>query len=174
MMLVTSSSSWFGPQRMISAEHGPRLPRARARHYADWWARVVQARTEREGLLPQRVWALRKGEHEAVIDMKAVPGLGAEIVLTVDGEWRKTRLFRSHEQAELVGAIADTRAMFEGKGWRCDGQGYDDEAWLALPAVRLRVDSAEPRGSHRPSVRKVGALTRTDNRNVSRNDYRRR
>jgi len=34
-------------------------------------------------------------------------------VFTVDGEWRKTRLFRSHEQAELVGAIADTRAMFE-------------------------------------------------------------
>jgi hypothetical protein len=26
-----------------------------------------------------------------------------------DGELRKTRLFRSHEQAELVGAIADTR-----------------------------------------------------------------
>ena len=49
--------------------------------------------------------------------MKAVPGLGAEIALTVDGEMRKTRLFRSHEQAELVGAIADTRAMFERKGW---------------------------------------------------------
>jgi hypothetical protein len=32
-----------------------------------------------------------------------VPGIGAEIVLTVDGELRKTRLFRSHEQAELVG-----------------------------------------------------------------------
>src|SRR4051812_44125946 len=27
---------------------------------ADWWARVVQARTAREDLLPQRVWALRK------------------------------------------------------------------------------------------------------------------
>jgi hypothetical protein len=38
--------------------------------------------------------------------------MGAEIVPTVDGELRKTRLFRSHEQAELVGAIADTRAMF--------------------------------------------------------------
>jgi len=59
-----------------------------------------------------------KGEHEATIDLKAVPGIGAEIVLTVDGEMRKTRLFRSHEQAELVGAIADTRAMFEGKGGR--------------------------------------------------------
>jgi hypothetical protein len=43
--------------------------------------------------------------------------IGAEIVLSVDGDWRRSRLFRSHEQAELVGAIADTRAMFEGKGW---------------------------------------------------------
>ena len=44
-------------------------------------------------------------------------GVGAEIVLTVDGELRKTRLFWSHEQAELAGAIADTRTMFEGEGW---------------------------------------------------------
>ena len=29
---------------------------------------------------------------------------------------RKTRLFRSHERAELAGAIADTRATFEAKG----------------------------------------------------------
>jgi hypothetical protein len=71
---------------------------------ADWWARVVQARTERDDLLPQRVWALRKGEHEAAIDVKAVSGIGAEIVLTVNGEMRKTRLFKSHEQAELSGA----------------------------------------------------------------------
>ena len=66
---------------------------------------------------PQRLWALRKDGHEAAVDLKAVPGIGAEIVLTVDGELRKTRLFRSHEQAELVGAIANTRAMLEGKGW---------------------------------------------------------
>jgi hypothetical protein len=52
---------------------------------ADWWARVVQARTKREDLRPQRVWALRKGEHEAAIDLRAVPGVGAEIVLTVNG-----------------------------------------------------------------------------------------
>jgi hypothetical protein len=76
---------------------------------ADWWARVVErTRTEREELLPKRVWAP---------DLKAVPGIGAEIVLTVAGQWRKTRLFRSHQQAELVGAIADTPTMFEGKGW---------------------------------------------------------
>src|SRR3954469_3045709 len=93
---------------------------------AAWWARVVQARTERADLLPQRVWALRRGEHEAAIDLKAVPGVGAEIVLTMDGEWRRTRLFRSHEQAELSDAIADTRATFEAKDWalmvaQCEG-----------------------------------------------------
>jgi hypothetical protein len=84
---------------------------------SDWWARVVQARTERDDLRPKRVWVVRKDGREAAIDVKAVPGIGAEIVLTVDRQWRKTRLFRSHQQAELVGAIADTRTMFERKGW---------------------------------------------------------
>jgi hypothetical protein len=46
-----------------------------------------------------------------------VPSVGAEIVLTVDGERRRTRLFRAHEQAELSGAIAETRATFEAMGW---------------------------------------------------------
>jgi hypothetical protein len=36
-----------------------------------------------------------------------VPGVSAEIVLSVDGEWRRIRLFRSHEQADLSGAIAE-------------------------------------------------------------------
>ena len=84
---------------------------------ADWWARVVQARTNHDDLIPRRVWALRKDGHEAAINVRPVPGIGAEIVLTVDGDLRRTRLFRSHEQAELVGAIAETRAMLEAKGW---------------------------------------------------------
>ena len=66
---------------------------------------------------PLRVWVLHKSGHEAAIDLRAVPGVGAEIVLTVDGELRRTRLYRAHEQAELSGAIADTRATFEAKGW---------------------------------------------------------
>ena len=63
------------------------------------------------GPAPAGVWTLHNGEHTTAIDVKAVPGIGAEIVLTVNGELRKTRLFRSHEQAELVGAIADTRTL---------------------------------------------------------------
>ena len=54
-----------------------------------WWRRG----RSRADLLPQRVWTLHKGEHAATIDRKAVPGIGAEIVLTVDGEMRKARLF---------------------------------------------------------------------------------
>ena len=76
-------------------------------HDAAWWARVVQARTERDDLRPQRVWTLHKGEHAAAIDVKAVPGIGAEIVLTVDGELRKTRLFRSHEHRPRVRDCGD-------------------------------------------------------------------
>jgi hypothetical protein len=40
---------------------------------------------------------MHKGDHAAAIDLKGVPGIGAEIVLTVDGEMRKTRLFRCHQ-----------------------------------------------------------------------------
>ena len=80
------------------------------------WARVVEARTERDDLRPQRVWALRKDGREATIHLKAVPGIGAGIALTVDGEMRKTRLFRSHEQAELVGAIAGHADDVRGEG----------------------------------------------------------
>ena len=53
---------------------------------ADWWARVVKTRTERQDLLPKRVWAVRKGGHEVAIDVKALPGIGAEIVLTANGD----------------------------------------------------------------------------------------
>jgi hypothetical protein len=84
---------------------------------ADWWARVIQARTNQDDLLSKRMWTLRQGEREATLDLRAVPGVGAEIVLSLDGERRKARLYRAHEHAELSGAIADTRAMFEAKGW---------------------------------------------------------
>ena len=44
------------------------------------------------------VWRSAEGGHEAAIDLSAVSGIGAEVVLSVNGEWRRSRLFRSHEQ----------------------------------------------------------------------------
>jgi hypothetical protein len=64
------------------------------------------------------MWTLRNGTWEAAIHLRPAPRVGAKIVLTVDGAWRRTRLFWSHEHAEMVGAIPDTRAMFEGKEWK--------------------------------------------------------
>jgi hypothetical protein len=74
-------------------------------------------------------------EHAVTIDLRVVPGVGAEIVLRVDGELRRPRLYRAHEQAELSGAIADTRAAFEGRG----GRDADDEE-QAAPEQRAPQD----------------------------------
>jgi hypothetical protein len=62
------------------------------------------------------VWTLHKGEHAAATDLKAVPGIGAEIVLTVGGELRNATVPVSPAGRTLVGAIADTRTMFERTG----------------------------------------------------------
>jgi hypothetical protein len=65
-------------------------------------------------MLAQRLCNLRKGEQGG---HRPVVRHGREIVLTVDGEMQRTRLYRAHEQAELTGAIADTRTLFEPKVW---------------------------------------------------------
>jgi hypothetical protein len=71
--------------------------------------------TAREDLGPQRVWTLHKGEHAAAIDLNSVPGIGAELVLTMTKAAQDAAV-RSHEQAGLVGAT-DPRTMSGGKGW---------------------------------------------------------
>src|SRR5687767_6320234 len=70
-----------------------------------------------DGRLSWSGLALGRGRARGCNRSECSVRIGAEIVLSVDGEWRRSRLFRSHEQAELVGAISDTRTMFEGKGW---------------------------------------------------------
>jgi hypothetical protein len=82
-----------------------------------------------------------------------VPGIGAEIVRMIDGECPKTALFRSHQQAELVGEIADTTAMFEGKrgrmGWFSrsgrSGPQRVDHGTTERPGKRVQVRRI-PRG----------------------------
>jgi hypothetical protein len=60
-----------------------------SRRSSEEWCRMVGAcRPGAHGAggpAAARVWTLHKGDHAAAIDLKAVPGIGAEIVLTVDG-----------------------------------------------------------------------------------------
>jgi hypothetical protein len=59
----------------------------------------------------------RKDGHEAAMALRADTRHGRRDRLTVNGEMQRTRLYRAHEQAELSGAIAETLAAFERKGW---------------------------------------------------------
>jgi hypothetical protein len=82
---------------------------------ADWWARVVQARTERADLRPRRMWTLHKGEHAAAIDLEAVQASARRSCsLWAESGARpgcSARMSRPNWSAQ-----SRTRAMFEGKG----------------------------------------------------------
>jgi hypothetical protein len=84
---------------------------------ADWWNGVRRARERHETEhVAQLVWALRKGDHAAVLQLRPVPGVGVDLALLIDGELLKSRLFRSDEQAEL-----GARFPLRGDGWRHAG-----------------------------------------------------
>jgi hypothetical protein len=81
---------------------------------------VKQAREQRTSahVTAEPAWQLTKAGHTAGLELRHVGTVGTEIVLLVDGELVKSRLYRSHEQAELASAIVATRERFEAKGWQ--------------------------------------------------------
>lgn len=54
--------------------------------------------------------------HSAKLELRDVPSVAVDVALIVDGDLRRSRLYRSHEQDALVDAIAATRASVEAKG----------------------------------------------------------
>jgi hypothetical protein len=44
-----------------------------------------------------------------------VPSVGFDVELMVDGDLRRSRWYRSHEQDPIADAIANTRATFKAK-----------------------------------------------------------
>jgi hypothetical protein len=86
---------------------------------AYWWAKVKHAREQRASahVTSEPAWQLTKAGHTAGLELRHVGTIGTEIVLLVDGELVKSRLYRSHEQAELAAAIVSTRERFQLNGW---------------------------------------------------------
>ena len=85
---------------------------------AEWWASVKQARERARAKHERHVaWTLRLGTHTADLELRDVPTVGVDVALIVDGDLRRSRLYRSYEQDALADAIASTRAWFEAKGW---------------------------------------------------------
>jgi hypothetical protein len=67
------------------------------------------------------------------INLPPVPGVGAEIVLRVDGEWRETGLSACASRRNSR-AIADTQAMFEAKGGRDSARRQKDTETVMIAA----------------------------------------
>jgi len=86
---------------------------------ADWWATV--RRPARQDEYPRRpasrMWTLRKGSHEAALDLRSVQAMGPELVLSIDGEPRRSRLYRLDQGYALSRSIFALRAVLQAKGW---------------------------------------------------------
>jgi hypothetical protein len=130
---------------------------------ADCWARVVEARTKRERLMPQRVWTLHKGEHAAVIDLKA--GAGHRCGNRAHGRqewlvwWSSTRSKRKGgvsidetKRAELIAALHQTATF---------GEGLLNQSERLINALVTGENRPDAEGD-RLHARKAGPLARAD------------
>ena len=85
---------------------------------SDWWSRVKQTREASAAAHTRHVaWTLRLSTHTADLELRDVPSVGVDVVLIVDGDLRRSRLYRSHQQDALADPIAATRATLEATGW---------------------------------------------------------
>ena len=85
---------------------------------ADWWDRAklpprpqpIEIRTR------ERLCTLRKGQHQITLEKRDVPTMGEELILSVNSEWRRMRVFRLLPL--LAAAVAATVTRLEMRGWR--------------------------------------------------------
>ena len=64
----------------------------------------------------ETICTLRKGEHAITLEKRDVPMMGEELILSVNSEWRRTRVFRLFPL--LAVAVAATVTRLETRGWR--------------------------------------------------------
>ena len=85
---------------------------------SDWWDRAklpprpqpIEIRTR------QRLCTLRKGEHQITMEKRDVPTMGEELILSVNSEWRRMRVFRLLQL--LAAAVAATVSRLETRTMR--------------------------------------------------------
>jgi hypothetical protein len=86
---------------------------------SDWWSRAkLPPRPQPiEIRKRQRLCTLRKGEHALTLEKRGVPSVSEELILSVNGQWRRMRVFRS-SGALLMSAVAQTVTRLEARGWK--------------------------------------------------------
>jgi hypothetical protein len=81
----------------------------------EFWAaskRPVKQKDDTPKRLSGRVWTLRHGQHRADLDLRLIDGYGAEIVLSVNGELRRGRLYHRTRVLAMLDAIVLTESRF--------------------------------------------------------------
>jgi hypothetical protein len=66
------------------------------------------------------------GQHVAALDVRCVPAIGHELVLFINGELRRGRVFRRCQPLEMIQAIADTVQWLQSLGWQETQEGQCD------------------------------------------------
>ena len=86
---------------------------------SDWWATVkTPVRMAEYPRRPSsRLWSLRKGQREATLDLRTVRAMGAELLFRIDGDLRRSRVYRPGEARTLSRSIFAVRAALQAKGW---------------------------------------------------------
>ena len=86
---------------------------------SDWWDRAktpprpqpIEIRTR------ERLCTLRKDQHEATLETRVVHGVGQELIFSINGHWRRMRVFWSGRNPSLDEAIAATETWLAQSGW---------------------------------------------------------
>jgi hypothetical protein len=99
---------------------------------SDWWARAkTPPRPETISIRPREcVCTLRKDRYEATLETHVVHGVGRELIFSIDGHWRRMRVFWSGRDPSLDEAIAR----------------YGDVAgtiWMGLRPGRLPISASD-------------------------------
>jgi hypothetical protein len=83
---------------------------------SDWWDRAkVPPRPERIEIRErERLCTLCKGEHRIALEKRVVPAMGEELIFSVNGHWRRMRVFRSKGPV-LRDAVAETVTRLEAR-----------------------------------------------------------
>jgi hypothetical protein len=86
---------------------------------ADWWDRAKQQPRPQPIEIRKRelLYTLRRHTHQITLEKRDVPAMGEELILSVNGHWRRMRVFRS-DGALLMSAVMKTVSRLELRGWR--------------------------------------------------------
>jgi hypothetical protein len=82
-------------------------------HSADWWTDLTTGWSASTDQGRGQLWQYRQGPHVAALSVRAVEGVGQELVLRIDGAEVRSARFAANEQGALAAELA--RALDEGR-----------------------------------------------------------